>query len=407
MVGKVYATIVRRGIRRNAMRLVAIIGLTTISTSLITGIGLLTPKMRAGIDLWEPGTVSPQQIAATEFMTDAIERIALIFPGLFSIVTALVVYLTITRLVENERAQMGCLKSLGVSGRAIVASYLPVTAIGCIVGGLIGLAVGYFVIAPLLFDIVQDGFGVPDVGHVTPWFGVGMAVGTLLLMVLVALIAAWLPLRSTPKDLFVPKAPQAGQKLWLERSKWLWSKIAYRYKSTIRNIIRYRIRFYLTVFSMLFSTVLVFMGLSLWFVLSEQQPYLQDTIGPISTVLVVGAVLLNALVVYNITNINIEERRREIATLKVLGYRRMEVAGYVFREILWLALIGMIIGLPVGYGAMYLMFDYLQFGGVQYIEWYVWVYALLLAITSVPIADALLYRKLINTDMNGSLKTIE
>ena len=407
MVGRIYVTSALRSLRHNIMRLIAIIGLTTISTCLVTGIGLLAPKMRAGIDLWDLGAISPQHLAATRFMADAIERISLIFPALFALVTALVVYMTITRLVENERAQMGCLKSLGYSRGAIVASYLPLTFLGCSIGGLVGLAVGYFVVAPILYDIVQDGFGVPDVGHVTPWMGVLTAAGMLLLMLAVAFLAAWLPVRSVPKDLFTPKAPKPGRTLLLERISWLWSRIAYRHKSTIRNIVRYQVRFWLTVFSMLFSTVLLFTGLSLWFVISEHQAYLQDTIGPISLLLVIGAVLLNTLVVYNITNINIEERRREIATLKVLGYRRLEVASYVFREILWLAILGMVLGLPAGFGAMAFIFDYLGFGGVQYISWYVFLLTLLLAIASLGIADLLLYRKLINTDMNGSLKTLE
>jgi len=407
MVTRTFNVSVGRLLRRNAMRLIAIIGLTMISTALVTGLGLLAPKMRAGIAEWGEGAVSPHHLAATEFMTDAIQRLSYVFPAIFALVTALVVFMTITRLVESERAQMGCLKSLGYSPRAIIASYLPVTSVGCFVGSVIGLVIGYFVIAPILYDIVQDGFGVPDVGHVTPWMGLITAVAMFVLMLGVSVVAAWLPVRSAPKDLFIPKAPKAGKTLLIERVNWLWNHIAYRHKSTIRNIFRYQVRFWLTVVSTLLSTILVFMGLSLWFVISQYQADLQDTIGPISAVLVIGAITLNTLVVYNITNINIEERRREIATLKVLGYRRLEVAGYVFREIFWLATLGTLVALPAGFGAMALLFHYLGFGGVEYIDWYVWVFTLLLAMVSLGVADALLYRKLVSTDMNSSLKTIE
>ena len=403
----IYNTVISKILSRNYLRLVVIAGLTAISIALITGIGLLAPSIRSAVDIMVADGVPRQMLAEIEFVADGVERLAIVFPNLFSAVVALVVYMTITRLVESERSQIGTLSSLGYSRHRIVSAYLPFTAVGCIVGGGLGLLAGYFLAAPLLYDIVQDNFGLPDAGQVIPWVGIFTSLGLLLLMLLVTALAATATARTKPTLLFTPKAPPAGKQLLLERWEGFWNWLAYRHKSTIRNIVRYRVRFFLTVFSMLLSTLIVFAGLSLASALSESNPELNDTMGPISAMLVIAAVIINTLVVYNITNINIEERVREIATLKVLGYRNVEVAGYVFREIQWLAILGIIVGMPLGYLTMYWIFDYLRFGGVEFISWWVWPVTLVLSGASLIFAFTLLYPRLINTDMNGSLKTVE
>jgi len=402
-----YLTVVARIISRNLLRLLVIGALTAISTALVTGIGVLAPRMRAAIDLAIESGVNPMALAFMSGTADGIERLAVVFPTLFSGVVALVVYMTITRLVESERTQIGCMKSLGYSRHQIVNSYLPFTAIGCIVGGLLGLVLGYFFVGPVIYATIEDYFGLPDGDPVTPWVGIFTALALVGIMMLVTFLAANATARTKPTLLFVRKPPPAGRKLFLERFPALWSRIAYRHKSTIRNIVRYRIRFVLTVFSMLLSTLIVYAGLALRTALSESNPELNDTIGPISLLLVVAAIIINTLVVYNITNINIEERIREIATLKVLGYRPLEVAGYVFREIAWLAAIGIILGVPAGYFFMSVIFDFLEFGGVEFIANWVWIATIGLSIIALLIADALLYRRLVNVDMNTSLKTIE
>jgi putative ABC transport system permease protein len=132
-----------------------------------------------------------------------------------------------------------------------------------------------------------------------------------------------------------------------------------------------------------------------------------DAIKPISTIIVVFAVLLNALVIYNLTNINIDERVREIATLKVLGYANGEVAGYIFREVFLLSALGILIGLPTGYLLMHFMFTFLKFGGVEFVEWYVWLISCALSLVSIALADVLLFRKIRKVDMNSSLKIME
>ena len=409
--GRTYATVVRRSIGDGWLRILVVVGLTAISIALVTGIGLLPARIRDGIDqLAAPGGAAPppaEMVAYLEFVADGVERISYVFPGLFLLVTALVVYMTITRLVTAERAQTGCLRTLGYPRRLLVLRYLPLVLVGCVVGAGLGLAVGYFVVAPVLFHAIQDLHDLPETTLAVPWLGFAAAGAVVLVM---AAVTAWASARvahESPVALLAPRAPRDGAGVLLERVRPVWRAMPFRHKSTYRNIVRYRVRFVMTVFSMLLSTALVFFGLSLSSALTESEPELMDTIAPISALLVIAAVVLNALVVYNITNINIEERAREIATLKVLGYRDREVAGYVFREILWLTLLGVAAGLPAGYFGIGFIFDFLRFGSRADIGLYVWFATPALALISLALADLLLYRRLVATDMNASLRTAE
>lgn len=127
----------------------------------------------------------------------------------------------------------------------------------------------------------------------------------------------------------------------------------------------------------------------------------------ISAVLIVCAALLSILVIYNLTNINIEERKREIATLKVLGYKSGEVCGYIFREITVLSVIGTALGIPLGYGFSVFVFNYVDFGSIADMHWYSWLGTAVLSLLFSVVVMALLCRKIIKTDMNASLKTVD
>ena len=117
--------------------------------------------------------------------------------------------------------------------------------------------------------------------------------------------------------------------------------------------------------------------------------------------------MLCALVIYNITNINISERKREIATLMVLGYHNKEVTGYIFREVYIMSCIGAILGLPLGVGFVEFVFGLIDFGKLADINWWTYIIAPIVTIIFSIISTYLLYRKITRTDMNASLKTLE
>lgn len=402
MVKKTYLKCVLRMFRENIVRFIIIAFITAISTALVCGIGALAPRMRQVI-----GPDGGPREAGLNALADNIERISYVFPVFFIAVTALVVFMTITRLAESERQRIGCYKTLGYGGASIVLRYMYFIAASAGLGCGAGVLLGYYAISPTLFKIIGDQYRLPPTDNLVPAFGLISVAATLFFALGVTYLTVYLTAREKPAALFTGRAPRPGGKILLERIPFFWRALKFKYKSALRNIFRYKTRFVMTVVSVLFSTALVFCGLALRFVLEITEPGVMDTIGPISAILIVAAILLNTIVIYNITNINIDERKREIATLKVLGYRNAEVCGYVFREILLLAFLGVLLGLPAGYVFMIYIFDYLIGGGIEELKWYVWLITAALSITSLALTDLFLFRKIHRTDMNGSLKTME
>lgn len=135
-----------------------------------------------------------------------------------------------------------------------------------------------------------------------------------------------------------------------------------------------------------------------------------ETITLIVIVLIVFAGALVVIVLYNLTNINIGERKKEIATLKVLGYNGFEVAGYVFREIFILVLLGIAVGIGLGWALLSfiiasLVNPYMLFPVTIY--WWSHLIAIGLTIVFSGLVDLLLLRKLSKIDMAESMKAVE
>lgn len=132
--------------------------------------------------------------------------------------------------------------------------------------------------------------------------------------------------------------------------------------------------------------------------------------GVIVLVLIICAGALVVIVLYNLTNINIGERKKEIATLKVLGYKMSEVAGYVFREIAILVLIGILVGFGLGYGLLFFILGsvnapYLTFPIIIY--WWSFLVAAGITLLFSGLVDLILLPKLGKIDMAESMKAVD
>lgn len=127
----------------------------------------------------------------------------------------------------------------------------------------------------------------------------------------------------------------------------------------------------------------------------------------LAAVIVVFAGLLTAVVIYTLTNINISEREREIATLMVLGYHDREVAGYIYREIYINTAVGIAFGYPFGLVFIWAVFKIIDFGALAAVGWYVWLIAPFVTLLFTFLVTLLLRRKIVKIDMNNSLKAIE
>ena len=344
-------------------------------------------------------------VYSTHYYAHTVGQISLIFIIFFALITMLVVFSTMTRLFDEERGQIACLKTLGYSNSMIISKYVLFVLISTLIGGALSFGIGVLV-TKVLYNAFNIQYQMPEFpeGSSYPYYFITFAVILVVTLVL-TIVAALKMVRVKPVTLLTPKAPKAGKKTFIEKIPFIWKRLSFKYKSTFRNVLLFKSRFFMTVISIMGSAILVLAGLGLWDCALKREN--AQSIVTISIVLVVFSALLSALVIYNITNINISERNREIATLMVLGYQNKEVAGYIFREIYIMSIIGALLGLPLGYGFLEFVFNLVDFGSVADVNWWTWIITPLITIVFSSLASLLLYPKLTKTDMNASLKTLE
>lgn len=337
---------------------------------------------------------------------DKVRGITYVLMVAFLLVTALVVLSTMTRLIEEERAQIACLRTLGYPSWRIIFKYLLFAMIGCGIGG-VG---AYFVelgVARLLYVVFNYSFTMPPMSpRITPVFFLIVFFGIVVVTLAATALAGGKLTNDTPANLLRPKAPKAGKKVFLERIPFIWNLLSFKYKSTTRNVLRYMSRFLMTVIAVAFSTSLVMAGLAL-LDLCLFHGIDSPSVMAVAVVVVVFAGLLTAVVIYTLTNINISERNREIATLMVLGYHDKEVAGYIYREVYIDTVVGIIIGYPLSALLIWAVFTVMGMGTVGGVSWFVWLIAPFIVLAFTAFVTLFLRRKILKIDMNESLKAIE
>lgn len=324
----------------------------------------------------------------------------------FSLITLLVVYSTMTRLLDEERAQIACLKTLGYGRLKIINQYLWFVGLAIGIGGIIafGVGIGFTSIIYHAFNIQYVMPPMPV--HIRPFSYIFLFFFVFIITFVLTWISSFKQVNQKPVTLLTPKAPKKGKKVLLERIPFIWNRFSFKYKSTIRNVLLFKSRFFMTVLSIIGSTVLVLSGFGILDCSLAKDSGASSLI-IIAVALISFSAVLCALVIYNLTNINVSERTREIATLMVLGYKDVEVTGYIFREIYIMSFIGAILGVPAGYGFLHFVFYLIDFGTIAEINWYTWIIAPGLTMLFSLLSTALLYKKIVKTDMNGSLKMLE
>ena len=342
------------------------------------------------------------------FLTYAgkIDGIGYVIMVVFLFVTILVVLSTMTRLLDEERAQIACLLTIGYSPARIIVKYLLFALIGTIIGG----AGAYFAglgLARIIYINFEWNYALPPYSPHIAFLNYFLISSVILIATLAATAIAGHKLtRQEPADLLRPKTPKAGKKVFLERIPFLWNRLSFKYKSTMRNVLRFFMRFLMTVVSVALSTALVLAGLAVLDCCLFQDIGGAAMIG-VAVIVLIFAALLNFVVTYTLTNINISERERELATLMVLGYYDNEVAGYIYREIYITSGIGILFGLPLGALLCLFVFKVMEFGSIPGINWFVWVLAPILSVLFTIIVTLMLRHKIVGIDMNSSLKAIE
>ena len=195
---------------------------------------------------------------------DSIKNIGEVFPIVFFLVAVLISLTSMTRMVEEQRMQIGTLKALGYNKFQIASKYVLYSSLACIIGGLLGMNVGFILIPSLIWRMYEVMYQVPQFLISFNWeYG-----GAGLIIISACIIGATIystvkELREQPAILMRPKSPKLGKRVLLERINIIWKRLSFSRKVTIRNIFRYKKRFMMTIIGILGCTSLILAGFGL------------------------------------------------------------------------------------------------------------------------------------------------
>ncbi|WP_162840258.1 ABC transporter permease [Acetanaerobacterium elongatum] len=196
--------------------------------------------------------------------TQRIDAISKIFPVFFFLVAALVCLTTMTRMVEEQRTQIGTIKALGYGKWAIASKFLLYAVTASLLGSIAGLALGFKLFPWVITSAYAILYDTPAVQTPFIW---SYALPTMLIAVLctglAALLACYKELAEQPVALMRPKAPKAGKRVLLERITPVWRRLSFTTKVTVRNLLRYRRRMLMTVLGIGGCTALMLTGFGL------------------------------------------------------------------------------------------------------------------------------------------------
>ncbi|ETT61914.1 hypothetical protein C173_26202 [Paenibacillus sp. FSL R7-277] len=195
---------------------------------------------------------------------DRLSAIASAFPVFFFLIAALVSLTTMTRMVEEQRLQIGTLKALGYGAMDIMTKFLVYGTLASLAASIAGLVVGFTFFPDLIYNAYSSLYNLPDViKSFYPSYAVISIVVALICTTMTAMVASRVELRSNASVLMRPKAPKSGQRILLERFKFLWTRLSFVQKVTARNLFRYKQRMFMTVIGVAGCTALILTGFGL------------------------------------------------------------------------------------------------------------------------------------------------
>ena len=195
---------------------------------------------------------------------ERVDNLSSIFPVIFFVVAALACLTTMTRMVEEQRTQIGSLKALGFSRLAISQKYIGYAFVASLVGGLMGLGIGATLIPAVIANAFQIMYAIPGLDYKMqlPLFVLAVQ-AAVACTTGAALWACLSTLIDTPANLMRPRAPKAGKRVFLEYIKPIWRRLSFTWKVTMRNLFRYQKRFWMTVIGIGGCTALIVTGFGL------------------------------------------------------------------------------------------------------------------------------------------------
>lgn len=193
----------------------------------------------------------------------SMKAIAVVFPLIFFLVAALVSLTTMTRMVEEQRVQSGTFRALGYDKKDVINQYLVYAFLATFIAGVIGIIAGvyffpniiYFLYRKMLFNV-----GAPI--HIV--FDAGICIQTFLISVAITLLVTYIVTRQElsemPAGLLRPKAPKLGKRIVMERISFIWKRMSFNQKVTMRNIFRYKKRFFMSIIGIAGCAALIVTG---------------------------------------------------------------------------------------------------------------------------------------------------
>ena len=193
--------------------------------------------------------------------SNIVAAISDIFPLFFFLVAALICMTTMNRMVEEQRTQIGVLKALGYGNAAIMGKYAFYAGSAAVVGEVVGFAGGTWLFPKVIWRAYQIMY---NIDHINYLFSPGLAfvslIAALVCSVGTAYLSCYYELHSVPANLIRPKAPKSGKRIFLEKITFIWSRMKFLHKVSMRNIVRYKKRFFMMVLGISGCTALLVTG---------------------------------------------------------------------------------------------------------------------------------------------------
>lgn len=197
---------------------------------------------------------------------DRIRNIGNVFPVMFFLVAALISLTTMTRMVEEQRVQIGTLKALGYRKRSIMSKYINYALLATVGGSVLGVLFGEKIFPYIIikaYGIMYHNMATHLQIHYELKYALIAAVTAVVCTLGATLSSCAKELAETPASLMRPPTPKAGKRVLLERVTFIWKHLSFTWKSTIRNLFRYKKRFFMTIFGIGGCMALLLVGYGL------------------------------------------------------------------------------------------------------------------------------------------------
>ena len=197
---------------------------------------------------------------------DRIRNIGQVFPVLFFLVAALISLTTMTRMVEEQRTQIGTMKALGYGKYDIASKYLNYAFLATVGGSVFGVLIGQKILPYIIiqaYGIMYHNMASSMQIHYELRYALIASVAAVVCTIGATLFSCYKELAETPASLMRPPAPKEGKRVLIERVTFIWKHLNFSWKSTLRNLFRYKKRLFMTIFGIAGSMALLLVGYGL------------------------------------------------------------------------------------------------------------------------------------------------